>query len=116
MLRAARALHTRSARQYGEYLVLCGQVFMSEKTATAAAERQTNSWCKVEAFPVYAEAQPAMVREACAQVADNRAAEWNAAIAKGLQRLSVNLAYANAAMSEATVIALAIRRGEGANA
>jgi hypothetical protein len=53
MLRAARALHTRSARQYGEYRVLCGQVFMSEKTATAAAERETNSWRKVEAFPVY---------------------------------------------------------------
>ena len=26
---------------------------MSEETASAAAERQTNSWRKVEAFPVY---------------------------------------------------------------
>jgi hypothetical protein len=54
MLRAARAARTRSARQYGEFRVLCGQVFMSEATASAAAERQTNSWRKVEAFPVYA--------------------------------------------------------------
>ncbi|WP_019053611.1 hypothetical protein [Sphingobium xenophagum] len=54
MLRAARAAHTRSARQYGEFRVLCGQVFMSEATAAAAAERQSNSWRKAEAFPVFA--------------------------------------------------------------
>ena len=30
---------------------------MSEGTASAAAERQTNSWRKVEAFPVYIEAE-----------------------------------------------------------
>ena len=88
---------------------------MSEATAAAAAERQSNSWRKVEAFAVYAEGAPTIVREACAQVADKRASEWNAAIANGLQRLSVNLAYAEAAMSEATVIAMAIRRGEDAN-
>lgn len=56
MLRSARALHTRSARQYGEHRVLCGQVFMSKETAGAAAERQTNRWRKIEAFPVYASA------------------------------------------------------------
>ena len=63
MLRAARAAHTRSARQYGEFRVLCGQVFMSERTATAAAARETNSWRKVEAFPVYASADLGRVRE-----------------------------------------------------
>ncbi|WP_341896511.1 hypothetical protein [Sphingobium sp. YR657] len=59
MLRAARAARTRSARQYGEYRVLCGKVFMSKETATAAAERETNSWRKVEAFPVYASGEGA---------------------------------------------------------
>ncbi len=37
---------------------------MSEATASAAAERQTNSWRKVEAFPVYAGAAPGRVGEA----------------------------------------------------
>lgn len=92
---------------------MCGKVFMSEETAAAAAKRETNSWRKVEAFPVYAEAHPSAVREACAMVADERAAEWSAAIKNGLERVSVNLPAANAAMSEATVIAMAIRRGEG---
>lgn len=63
MLRAARAGHTRSARQYGEFRVLCGKVFMSEKTAIGAAERETNSWRKVEAFPVYAGLEPGRVRD-----------------------------------------------------
>ena len=63
MLRASRAAHTRSARQYGEYRVLCGQVFMSERTATAAAKRESNSWRKVEAFPVYASVEPGRVRD-----------------------------------------------------
>lgn len=63
MLRAARALHTRSARQYGEYRVLCGQVFMSAETAARAAERETNSWRKVEAFPVYDSIEPGKVRD-----------------------------------------------------
>lgn len=70
MLRAARALHTRSARQYGEFRVLCGRVFMSEETATAAAERQTNSWRKVEAFPVYADQplRPALAKGFCSSL------------------------------------------------
>ena len=63
MLRAARAVHTRSARQYGEFRVLCGKVFMSEEAAMAAAGRETNSWRKVEAFPVYASVEPGRVRD-----------------------------------------------------
>ena len=67
MLRAARALHTRSARQYGEFRVLCGKVFMSEEAAKAAAKRETNSWRKVEAFPVYADQnlRPALAKGIC---------------------------------------------------
>lgn len=59
MLRAERASHTRSARQYGDRRVLCGQVFMSDGTARAAAKRQTNRWRKIEAFPVYDHGAPA---------------------------------------------------------
>lgn len=36
---------------------------MSEETATAAAKRETNSWRKVEAFPVYASIEPGRVRD-----------------------------------------------------
>lgn len=86
---------------------------MSERTATAAAERETNSWRKVEAFPVYDSVDPGKVRDDCAKVADKREAEWNAAIGNGLQRVAVSLAHAKAARDEAAVIALAIRRGEG---
>ena len=77
MLRAERASHTRSARQYGDRRVLCGQVFMSEKTAGAAAERQSNRWRKVEAFPVYDLAAPSQQAahdaaiEAAARVAES---------------------------------------------
>lgn len=36
---------------------------MSEATASVAAERETNSWRKVEAFPVYDRVEPSRVRE-----------------------------------------------------
>lgn len=36
---------------------------MSEETATAAAKRETNSWRKVEAFPVYDSLEPGRVRD-----------------------------------------------------
>lgn len=46
---------------------MCGKVFMSEETATAAAKRETNSWRKAEAFPVYAvqALRPALAKGFC---------------------------------------------------
>lgn len=69
MIRAQRATHTRSARQYGEMRVLCGRVFMNEETALAAAHRLTNRWRRCEAFPVYGPARTDLARH-CTMIAD----------------------------------------------
>ena len=54
---------------------------MSEETAGRAAERETNSWRKVEAFPVYARlaaAEPVGLREAAQAVIDGKFSTYKA--------------------------------------
>lgn len=75
MLRAQRAVHTRSARQYGEVRVICGQVFMSETTAIAAAARLTNRWRRVECFAVY-DREPIDLVQRCTAIADQAVPQY----------------------------------------